>query len=83
MFHVKRTLGALFHVKQCINRMNKASLFADTEFPEDHVKNILNVNPAEQPPQGICRHPQILSSELLTLPDGPDAAPQRNSGLMQ
>ena len=33
--------------------LNYELLLTYTEFPEDHIKDILDINPAQQPPQGI------------------------------
>ena len=50
MFHVKRRLRepepAVFHVKQSVNRLNERILLSDTEFPEDDVENVFDIDPA-------------------------------------
>src|SRR5580692_5708901 len=63
--------------------MNEELLLSNTEFPKDHIENILHIDPSEQPAQGIRRHPQILSSQFLALADGSNAALQRSRGLLQ
>src|SRR5258708_39229526 len=67
-------IDPLFHVKRDslvrVNRLNQAiALLSDTELAKDHVQDVLDVHPAEQPPQGRRRGPQILRRQFLTLPD--------------
>ena len=54
MFHVKRRvprLNVLFHVKQpefhWSSYMNQEILLSDTKIPENHLKNILDIDPTE------------------------------------
>src|ERR1700690_517430 len=63
--------------------MNEELLLAYTEFPENHIQDILHVDPPEQPPEGIRRHSQILGGQFLALADGGNAALQRSRGLLQ
>jgi hypothetical protein len=57
-------------------RVNEEILFAYTKVPEDHVQDILDINPAEQAAETIGRRPQILRGELLALGDDRKAAMQ-------
>jgi hypothetical protein len=55
MFHVKHRVPVpnlpSFHVKQNAYRMNKEILLSYTKLTEDHVKDIFNIHPPQQPPQ--------------------------------
>jgi hypothetical protein len=37
----------VFHVKQLSHKMNKEILFSNTKIPEDHIEDILDVDPAK------------------------------------
>jgi hypothetical protein len=63
--------------------MNLNPLLPDTKFPEDHIEDILDIDPTKQLSQGLNRQPQILGSEFLTLPNHRYATLQRNRGLLQ
>ena len=63
--------------------MNKEILFTYTEFPEDLVENILNVDPTKKPSQGARRPSQLLGRQFLTPTDDVNAAMQHFSGLLQ
>src|SRR6476661_4500941 len=63
--------------------MNEELLFTYTEFFEDHVQDILHIDPAEQASEGVGRDSQFLCDEFLTLPDRCDAAPECGAGLLQ
>jgi hypothetical protein len=79
MFHVKhlRYIGAMiagrsmFHVKQRIFPSERRScsgeqLFADAEIPEDHVEDVLDVDPAGQLAQGGGSEAQLLGHQVFT-----------------
>src|ERR1700722_12351264 len=58
----------LFPVKHVSKEMNEEIvLFSNTKVPENGIKDMLDVDPAKQPPQGSGRSPQILGDEFLTL----------------
>ena len=44
-------------------------LFADAEVAENHVQNILDIDPAGQTAQGTGREPQLLGQQILTAGD--------------
>src|SRR5262249_8985452 len=97
LFHVKRRgagscLPEMFHVKHpltiLLNQKSKfiepgAALLSDTELPEDHVQDILDVDPAQQSPQRCRRRPQILRGQLLALPDRGQTALKRSRSILQ
>src|SRR5260370_2496682 len=60
VFHVKR-----FRVKRFV-KVNKTNSLTYTKFAEDHVQDILDVDPAEQPAERPSRHPQLLRRQFLT-----------------
>ena len=66
-----------------VNRFVNQS-FADAEIAEDHVENVLDVDPAGQPAERPGGQPQFLGHQLLA-PDGPSAqrAFERADGLLQ
>ncbi len=68
VFHVKR-----FHTKRFVN-VNETISFTYTKFAEDHVQDILDVDPAEQPAERPSRHPQILRRQFLTFRNHRQAA---------
>src|ERR1700681_883781 len=70
-----RELG-LCHMKQPPQKMNKEILLTYTKLSEDHIKDIFHIHPAEQPPKGMGRDPQMLRSEFLALPQCPYTALQ-------
>ena len=47
---------------------DQKSLFADAEFPKDHVQNVLDVDPAEQPPEAMNRDSQLLGDKFVAAP---------------
>lgn len=47
--------------------IEEPALLSDAEFLENGPKDVLDVNPAEQPAQGIGGGAQLLGGELLTL----------------
>lgn len=60
-FHVSReTSEPAFHVKQSVNRLNEGILLSDTEFPEDHVEYVLDIDPTQQPSEGIGRGTELF-----------------------
>ena len=63
----------MFHVKRCV-KVNKTISLTYTKIPEDHVEQVLHVDPAEQPPQGSSSHPQLFRSQFVTLLDHPKAS---------
>src|ERR1700754_5218213 len=71
----------LFHVKrrapECGSREKprprKAILFPNTELTEDHVQDILDVDPAQQSPQRMNRCSELLGRQLLAVADNVDA----------
>ena len=48
-------------------KVNEEILFAYTEFPEDHVEDILDVHPTQQPPEGMRGDPKFLRRQFLAL----------------
>ena len=48
--------------------MNITSLLADTEFPENLVENIFDIDPAEQAAQRLRRRPEFFGDQLVALP---------------
>src|ERR1700755_864588 len=63
--------------------MNQEILLSYTEFPENHIQDILDIDPAKQPAQGKSRRPQILRREFLALLQHVYAALQRDGRLPQ
>ncbi len=59
VFHVKRS-----HVKRFV-KVNETNSLTYTKFAEDHVQDILDVDPAEQPAERPSRHPQLLRRQFL------------------
>ena len=57
----------LFHVKHPL--AGREGLLTYTELPEDDVQNVLDIHAAQEPPQGMSRHPQFFRRQLLALPD--------------
>ena len=47
--------------------IEELALLSDTEFLEDGPKDVLDVDPAEQPAQGIGRSAQLFGGQLLAL----------------
>ena len=56
--------------------MNKEILLTNTEFPEDHIQDILDIDPAQQPSQGMSRGSEVFGCKLLALADNVEAALQ-------
>jgi hypothetical protein len=55
---------------------NDLPSLANTEIPEDHVEDILDIDPPEQPAQRSGRASQILGRELRSAADHIDASLQ-------
>ena len=72
----------MFHVKPFI-KVNKTISLTYTKLPEDHVEEVLHVDPSEQPPQRLGCDSQILRSQFFALLDCSDAPSQRHHGLLQ
>src|SRR5436190_23225848 len=68
---------SVFHVKPRFPWLNEVILLPYTKLPEDDIENVFHVNPAEQPPQGKRRCPQLLGGQFLALADHGDAALER------
>ena len=49
--------------------INKEILFTYTKFPEDHIEKFLDVDPAQQPSQGLSRYSEVLGDQFLPLTD--------------
>ena len=67
----------MFHVKHSVNPLNEGILLSYTELPEDHVEDVLDIDPAQKPAEGMRRGPEVFSDEFVALPgrcDGCDAA---------
>ena len=51
LFHVKQRVPSadrkVFHVKQVMKNYREEILFPYTKLPEDHVKNILDIDPSQ------------------------------------
>ena len=59
-------------------------LLADTEVAEDHVQDILDVDPTGQAAQGTDGDAQLLGEQILTAGDlAPQRPPQRCLGILQ
>src|SRR5260370_40789908 len=63
--------------------MNEEILLPNTEIPKNHIKDIVDVDPAKQPPQGMGCCPQIFRGKLPALPDDGYAALQRRRRFLQ
>ena len=63
----------LFHVKQA-RVLTEAILFADAKITKDHIEDILDIDPAEQPAQATGCHSKILGGEFLALRNDVHAA---------
>ena len=50
------------------------ALLSNTEFAEDDVQDILDIDPTKQAPEGISGGPQIFGREFLALSDDGQAA---------
>src|SRR5882757_6250017 len=99
LFHVKHPsdLQGLFHVKQpltlrgllTIKTVSRRRLrtpsrsFPDTEVPEDHVEDVLNIDSPEQSAKRIGRSPQILRGQFFAAAYHLDASLQRFRRLPQ
>src|SRR5262245_61570793 len=80
MFHVKHRSGSghvPFHVKHFVNRSNEGPLLSDTEFAEDDIEDVFDVDPTEQSAKGIRRSPELLGRELFALTHNGDRPAQR------
>ena len=62
----------MFHVKHFVNRLNEGILLTDTELAEDDIENVLDINPAEQPSEGVGRGPELFGGQFLALADHGD-----------
>ena len=69
MFHVKRPPFQQVKFKE----LNKHSLLAYAEFPEDRTKNLFDVDPAQEPAEKIRSGSQFLGCQLFALSDRADA----------
>ena len=49
-------------------------LLSDTEIAEDHVENVLDIDPPGQPAEALSGQAQVLGDDVLA-PDGPSARP--------
>jgi hypothetical protein len=70
MFHVKHRSGSgpvPFHVKRFVNRLNEGLLLSNTEFAEDDIEDVFDVDPAKQSAEGIGRSPELLGGEFFAL----------------
>src|ERR1019366_7626701 len=74
---------AWFQVKKAAEEMNKERLLSYTKFSEDHIQDILDIDPTKQPTQRMNRSPQILRREFLAVPYHFHTALQRNRGFLQ
>src|ERR1700733_6789902 len=63
--------------------MNKEILLSYTEFSKDDIENVLDINPAQQPPQRNRRPSQFFRSEFLTASNHRNAAMQHIRRLPQ
>src|SRR6478672_11996577 len=73
---------SLFHVKQPTS-LTEGILLPHAKFPGDHVENVLDIDPAKQPPQRVGRRPKFLGGEFLALPYHLKATEQRSDRLLQ
>jgi hypothetical protein len=80
MFHVKRPLALKgpLTIKTLSWRTPEEHprSLADTELPEDHVEDFLDIDSPEQPAKQIGCPPQILRGDLLAAADHLDASLQ-------
>jgi hypothetical protein len=71
MFHVKQGASSsesdVSRETVIIIEMNQEVLLTYTKFSEDNIENMLDIDPAEQPSERLCRRAQILRDEFLTL----------------
>ena len=67
----------MFHVKHFVNSLNEGILLSDTELPEDHIENVLDIDPAEKPAEGMRGRPEIFGDEFVTFPGRGQTSPQR------
>src|SRR6267154_4631057 len=63
--------------------MNKEILLTYTNLPEDHVQDILNVHPSQQPSQRVRGGAELLGREFLACPNDFYAATQRKGRILQ
>src|SRR5262245_57758342 len=85
MFHVKHRSGSdpvPFHVKRFVNRLNEGLLLSNTEFAEDDIEDVFDVDPTEQSAEGIGRGPELLGSEFFALTHHSDRPAQRIGGVL-
>jgi hypothetical protein len=62
--------------------MNKEILFTYTKLTEDHIEDILDINPAKQPSQGMSSGSELFGGKFLAFTHDIDAAPQRGRRLL-
>src|SRR5690242_1861832 len=62
---------------------NPEWLFPNAELAEDHVEQILDVDPAEQLSERERRHPQLLRGELLSKLHRLEAPPQCDGSFLK
>jgi hypothetical protein len=48
-----------FHVKRFV-KVNKIFLLTYTKIPEDHIQQVFDIDPAQQPTEGSSRDPQFF-----------------------
>jgi hypothetical protein len=63
--------------------MNEEILFTYTKLAKNHVQDILNVHPSQQPPQRVRGGAEFFRREFLTRPNDLYAATQRTGGILQ
>src|SRR5215204_1081949 len=71
----------MFHVKHSVNSLNEGILLSDTELPEDHVEDVLDIDSAQKPAEGMRRGPEIFGHEFVALPNRSERTTQRLRGI--
>src|SRR6266851_10272631 len=51
------------------NKMNEEILLPYTKFPENHIEDLLDIHPPQQPSQRMRRRTELFRREFLALPD--------------
>jgi hypothetical protein len=62
---------------------SESTLFSDTKFPEDHVKDVFDVDPTQQLAETMRSPTQLLRDEFLAVADHDKASPQGRCSVLQ
>ncbi len=71
------------HKLGCPDVSRETGLFADTEFAENNVQQILDIDPPCQSPQRMHRKPQLLGDQFIALPGHLFGPAQRRGSVAQ